>query len=121
MDGEVAFKRGADLRSEAGIVAQQRVCCESCGATEATAAATDAGWQVEPAVCPDCLRWSAVRNASLVADRAATDVRVERRGRFWAVYESGELLCVTVYRKGAQAVVDRLTQEWVREARHGSR
>lgn len=30
--------------------------------------------------------------------------------RFWAVYDAdGELLCVTVYRRGAQAVVDRLT------------
>lgn len=31
-----------------------------------------------------------------------------RYGRFWAVYEDEELLCVTVYRKGAQAVIDRI-------------
>lgn len=31
-----------------------------------------------------------------------------RQARFWAVYEAGELLCVTVYRKGAQAVKERL-------------
>jgi len=38
-------------------------------------------------------------------------MRVERyrKTRYWAVYEqSGELLCVTVYRKGAAAVADRL-------------
>jgi phosphoribosyl-dephospho-CoA transferase len=36
--------------------------------------------------------------------------RVEhyRRTRFWAVYESNELLCVTVYKKGATAVKERL-------------
>jgi len=31
-----------------------------------------------------------------------------RTTRFWAVYESGELLCVTVYKKGAQAVKHRI-------------
>lgn len=31
-----------------------------------------------------------------------------RQTRFWAVYEAGELLCVTVYRKGANAVKERL-------------
>jgi len=29
--------------------------------------------------------------------------------RFWAVYDEGKLLCVTVYLKGALAVVERLT------------
>lgn len=29
--------------------------------------------------------------------------------RFWAVYDGNELLCVTVYLKGAMAVVERLT------------
>ena len=29
--------------------------------------------------------------------------------RFWAVYEGEELLCVTVYLKGALAVIERLT------------
>ena len=28
--------------------------------------------------------------------------------RFWAVYEDETLLCVTVYRKGARAVIDRV-------------
>ena len=31
------------------------------------------------------------------------------RSRFWAVYDDGKLLCVTVYLKGAMAVVERLT------------
>jgi hypothetical protein len=37
-------------------------------------------------------------------------ITVERyaRTRFWAVYERGELLCVTVYKKGALAVQKRL-------------
>lgn len=37
-------------------------------------------------------------------------MRIEHYGRrFWAVYdEAGELVCVTVYRKGAEEVVRRL-------------
>ncbi len=31
-----------------------------------------------------------------------------RRTRFWGLYEAGELLCVTVYKKGARAVKERL-------------
>jgi hypothetical protein len=31
-----------------------------------------------------------------------------RRTRFWALYEAGELLCVTVYKKGANAVKERI-------------
>ena len=36
--------------------------------------------------------------------------RIERYGRtrFWALYEAKELLCVTVYKKGAAAVKERL-------------
>jgi hypothetical protein len=33
------------------------------------------------------------------------EIKIEKYGsRFWAVYVDGELLCVTVYRKGAVAV-----------------
>jgi hypothetical protein len=36
-------------------------------------------------------------------------MHMERYKRFWAVYEaSGDLLCVCVYKKGAQAVLGRL-------------
>jgi hypothetical protein len=31
-----------------------------------------------------------------------------RKTRFWAVYDAGELVCVTVYKKGANAVKTRL-------------
>lgn len=45
-------------------------------------------------------------------------ITIERyRGRrFWAVYEDGALLCVTVYKKGALAVVGRLESETLRAA-----
>ncbi|MEO8381155.1 MAG: hypothetical protein ABI779_15960 [Acidobacteriota bacterium] len=31
-----------------------------------------------------------------------------RRSRFWGLYEAGQLLCVTVYKKGADAVKTRI-------------
>ena len=31
--------------------------------------------------------------------------------RFWAIYDGDELLCLTVYRKGAVAVIERITGE----------
>ena len=33
-----------------------------------------------------------------------------RNTRFWAVYEGGHLLAVTVYKKGALAIMRRLQQ-----------
>jgi hypothetical protein len=37
---------------------------------------------------------------------------IKRYGRYWAVYASdGALICVCVYRKGAQEVVRRLTSQ----------
>jgi len=37
--------------------------------------------------------------------------RLEKaRRRNWAVYEDDTLLCLTVYKKGAISVIDRLTQ-----------
>jgi hypothetical protein len=48
--------------------------------------------------------------------RAAGEFRIERYGRrFWAVYEDGKLLCVTVYKKGAVAVVRRIAGAEVAE------
>lgn len=36
-------------------------------------------------------------------------IEVRRYGtKHWAVYEGGELLAVTVYKKGAEAIVERL-------------
>jgi hypothetical protein len=34
--------------------------------------------------------------------------RIERRGRYWAVYEDNDLVCITVYKRGACEVVRRL-------------
>ena len=41
---------------------------------------------------------------------------IKRYGRYWAVYDAnGTLVCVCLYKKGAQEVVRRLTgQEQVR-------
>jgi hypothetical protein len=39
-------------------------------------------------------------------------LRLARYGRrFWAVYEDDALLCVTVYKKGARAVIERLARK----------
>ena len=36
-------------------------------------------------------------------------MKIERRGRYWAVYASdGGLICLAVYKKGAQEVLRRL-------------
>ena len=36
-------------------------------------------------------------------------MKIVRRGQYWAVYaDDGELVCLTVYKKGAQEVVRRL-------------
>jgi hypothetical protein len=55
------------------------------------------------------------RGADVAPDPAfheATDIslRIERYGsRYWAVFDGPELVCVTVYRKGARAVVELVT------------
>ena len=33
---------------------------------------------------------------------------LQKYGRFWAVYEGEELVCITVYKKGAMEVMRRL-------------
>lgn len=43
---------------------------------------------------------------------------IEKRGRYWAVIDDTELVCITVYKKGAQEVVRRLTQSEGRVNRH---
>jgi len=38
-------------------------------------------------------------------------VTITKRGRFWAVHDGeGQLICLTVYKKGAREVVRRLTE-----------
>jgi hypothetical protein len=40
---------------------------------------------------------------------ARFDYEIRRRGRFWEVLDSsGELVCMTVYKRGAKEVVRRL-------------
>lgn len=60
-------------------------------------------------MCPDCLRWAAIEidRGSPSRNGRGGDLELVRRGRFWAVYESGRLLCIAVYRKGAEAVAAR--------------
>lgn len=37
-------------------------------------------------------------------------MKIEKYGRFWAIYDAeGILICITVYKKGAAEVVRRLT------------
>ncbi len=36
--------------------------------------------------------------------------RLVKARRFWAVYDGDTLVCITVYKKGACSVIDRLTQ-----------
>jgi hypothetical protein len=117
MEREVAFKRGCDLRERTLSSAADSIACESCGARAESDAAGNLGWQVRPPVCPDCLRWSSTAR-SRVAD-LESGIRIERYRRFWAVFENGELLCVTVYRKGATAVAERIRKLGA-EANHGS-
>ena len=37
-----------------------------------------------------------------------------RKSRYWAVYAGAELLAVVLYRKGAEAIVDFITQTTIR-------
>ena len=38
-------------------------------------------------------------------------VRIERRGRYWAVFDGPTLVCLTVYKRGAREVSRRLNQQ----------
>ena len=42
---------------------------------------------------------------------AAYELEIRRYGRHWAVYENGALLAVCCYRKGARAIVGRLSRK----------
>ena len=49
---------------------------------------------------------------------------LRKYGRFWAVYDQGTLVVVTVYKKGALEVIQRLSppqpsQHTAEEVRHG--
>jgi hypothetical protein len=55
---------------------------------------------------------SVTYSAPATPSQQPTTLQVTRypHSRFWAVYEDGQLLCVTVYKKGALAVMRRLQQ-----------
>jgi hypothetical protein len=60
MSEAIAFKRGCDLGEETRVDDEDTVTCIDCGAVESDQSAYEGGWQLVPAVCPDCLRWTSV-------------------------------------------------------------
>ena len=56
----MVFKRGCDLGEEPRVEDEDTVTCVDCGAVESDERAYEGGWQLAPAVCPNCLRWEAV-------------------------------------------------------------
>ena len=58
MPEPMAFKSGKDLGEETGNAVVETVTCSDCGRVETDDRAYDEGWQIDPVVCPDCLRWS---------------------------------------------------------------
>jgi hypothetical protein len=53
-----AFKRGIDLEEEARTDEVETVSCVDCGKVTTAEEAYDSRWQLDPVVCPDCLRWT---------------------------------------------------------------
>ena len=56
--------------------------------------------------------------------RAYAGLTLQKYGRFWAVYDQGTLVVVTVYRKGALEVMKRLAPQpspMTREEIHNGR
>ena len=44
-------------------------------------------------------------------------MNIQKKGRYWAVYaDGGELICLAVYKKGAQEVLRRLEKKRSRPA-----
>lgn len=60
MSEMVAFKSGKDLGEETRVEDDDTVTCVDCGAVEPDQVAFEGGWQLEPPVCPNCLRWAPV-------------------------------------------------------------
>lgn len=52
----VTFKSGKDQETTAACV--ESVKCVACGNTTTDDRAYEEGWQIDPVVCRDCLRWS---------------------------------------------------------------
>ena len=58
------FRRRAEIlagersRERGGRQLRETVICSACGKIETDDRAYAEGWQIEPVVCPDCLRWT---------------------------------------------------------------
>jgi hypothetical protein len=98
----LAFIRGCDVGRETRTADEETVTCLACGRTRSPDAIDAKLWQLEPPVCPDCLRWE------LVEDSPDDRFQVIPHRRHFAVYERGTLVCIAVYKKGALALIDRL-------------
>ena len=68
-----------------------------------------------PLINPSCQRSSPVSVAKPTTDAQAVPetshpgLTTQKYGRFWAVHDRDDLVCLCVYRKGAKEVVRRLT------------
>jgi len=58
MSEPIAFKSGRDLAVETRVASTDTVTCVACGRLETDEQAYDDRWQLDPPVCPDCLRWT---------------------------------------------------------------
>jgi hypothetical protein len=58
MPEPITFKSGKDLGEEAADGLVETVTCIDCGKTATDERAYDEAWQIDPVVCPDCLRWT---------------------------------------------------------------
>lgn len=71
MPEPLAFKSGKDLGEEARTAAVEQVTCVDCGRTETDERAYEEGWQIDPAVCPDCLHWTLTAEGECCAGGAS--------------------------------------------------
>ena len=67
----VAFKSGKDLGEETVTELIEQVTCVACGKMETDDQAYEEGWQVDPVVCPDCLRWTLTAEGECCAGSAS--------------------------------------------------
>lgn len=59
MSEVVAFKSGKDLAPEGDLAEGDAVVCADCEVRTSDERAYLDGWQFDPPVCPQCLRWVA--------------------------------------------------------------
>jgi hypothetical protein len=54
----ITFKSGKDPGEETRTALVETVTCIECAKVETDERAYEEGWQIDPVVCPDCLRWT---------------------------------------------------------------